>query len=177
MIEFDDNQEPWMFGEVSQKTAENIKSLRIWGDSTLHAAPGLQIKRNVIDPTDGALYSGGSSWVPGMPMVASNAGLAGAMDAFCNDPNLGNAGCPFVPLTEEQEYMAAMHGLHGYSLQSVGRLNKKVGSTAKKMSAQAQKMANSIRQLQSTAVGRQKLANARAKLSAKRGPLSGTKIK
>lgn len=170
MIEFDDNQEPWMFGEVSQKTAENIRSLRTWGDSTLHAAPGLQIKRNVIDPTDGALFTGGSSWVPGMPMVASSSGLAGAIDGeLCTKfGSLGNEPCAFISLTPEQEYLTAMHGLQGYSLQAVGRLNKRVGGVAKKTSAHAQKMAASIQKLQSTPEGRQKLANARAKLSAKR---------
>jgi hypothetical protein len=77
----------------------NPRSLQVWGQGTLHAAPGLQIRRNVIDPSDGALYTGGSSWVPGMPMVASSAGLAGHLQGQATL----DAGCTFVPL----EYLAA----------------------------------------------------------------------
>lgn len=71
-------------------------SLRVWGDSVFHASPGLEIKRNVIDPSGGALLTGGSSWAPGMPLVASNSGLSEA--------------CVIVPLTKEEEMEAALHG-------------------------------------------------------------------
>jgi hypothetical protein len=36
-------------------------------------------RTNVIDPSGGALYSGGSSWTGGMPLTPSNAGLAGGL--------------------------------------------------------------------------------------------------
>jgi hypothetical protein len=39
---------------------------------------------NVLDPTEGANYTGGSDWSPGMPLVMSNAGLAG-LDAVSDD--------------------------------------------------------------------------------------------
>jgi hypothetical protein len=39
---------------------------------------------NVLDPTEGANYTGGSDWTPGMPLVMSNAGLAG-LDAVSDD--------------------------------------------------------------------------------------------
>lgn len=71
-------------------------SLRVWGDSVFHASPALEIRRNVIDPTGGALYSGGSSWAEGMPLVSSNSGLSEA--------------CVIVPLNKEEEMEAALHG-------------------------------------------------------------------
>jgi hypothetical protein len=81
------------------RNAEDRRSLRVWAESTFHAAPGLQIKRNVIDPTGGAQYTGGSSWVPGMPLVSSNSGLSES--------------CVIVPLTADQRYLETLHGLEG----------------------------------------------------------------
>lgn len=40
-------------------------------------APNVLVKTNVIDPSGGANYSGGSSWTGGIPLISSNAGLAG----------------------------------------------------------------------------------------------------
>ncbi len=37
---------------------------------------GYQVKQNVIDPSGGANYSGGSSFAPGFPLMPSSAGLA-----------------------------------------------------------------------------------------------------
>lgn len=44
--------------------------------SYFEASPTYEIVRTV-DPSDGANYSGGSSYTPGMPLLPSNAGLAG----------------------------------------------------------------------------------------------------
>ncbi len=44
-------------------------------------APNVMLRRNVVDPSGGANYSGGSSWTGGMPLLPSNAGLAG-LDAM-----------------------------------------------------------------------------------------------
>lgn len=40
-------------------------------------APGVLERSNVIDPSEGGNYGGGSSWEPGIPLTPSNAGLAG----------------------------------------------------------------------------------------------------
>jgi hypothetical protein len=40
-------------------------------------APNVLVKTNVIDPSGGANYTGGSDYSPGMPLIVSNAGLAG----------------------------------------------------------------------------------------------------
>ncbi len=40
-------------------------------------APNVLVKQNVIDPSGGANYTGGSDYAPGMPLIVSNAGLAG----------------------------------------------------------------------------------------------------
>lgn len=42
-----------------------------------NVAPGFQTRRNVIDPSAGANYSGGSDYAPGLPLLPSSAGLAG----------------------------------------------------------------------------------------------------
>lgn len=39
--------------------------------------PGVQVRRNVIDASVGANYSGGSSYAPGLPLMPSSVGLAG----------------------------------------------------------------------------------------------------
>ena len=39
-------------------------------------APGVLERSNVIDPSEGGNYGGGSSWEPGIPLTPSNAGLA-----------------------------------------------------------------------------------------------------
>jgi hypothetical protein len=46
----------------------------------LDALPGYQSRVNVIDPSEGANYGGGSDYYPGSPLVTSNSGLAGADD-------------------------------------------------------------------------------------------------
>jgi hypothetical protein len=46
-------------------------------------ASNVLVKTNVIDPSGGANYSGGSSWTGGIPLISSNAGLAG-LDAMGN---------------------------------------------------------------------------------------------
>ena len=46
-------------------------------------APNVLVKQNVIDPSGGANYTGGSTYAPGMPLIVSNAGLAG-LDAMPN---------------------------------------------------------------------------------------------
>ena len=45
---------------------------------TLDGQSGYRSRVNVLDPTEGANYTGGSDWSPGMPLVMSNAGLADA---------------------------------------------------------------------------------------------------
>ncbi len=47
-------------------------------------APNVLLRRNVVDPSGGANYSGGSSWTGGMPLLPSNAGLAG-LDAMSDN--------------------------------------------------------------------------------------------
>jgi hypothetical protein len=39
--------------------------------------PGVLARSNVIDPSEGANYTGGSDYAPGMPLLPSSAGLAG----------------------------------------------------------------------------------------------------
>lgn len=39
--------------------------------------PGVLARSNVLDPSEGANYSGGSSYAPGVPLIASTIGLAG----------------------------------------------------------------------------------------------------
>ncbi len=46
----------------------------------LNDIPDSYSTQNVLDPSAGANYSGGSSWTGGMPLTPSNAGLAGAFD-------------------------------------------------------------------------------------------------
>lgn len=44
-------------------------------NATNPALPNVSYRKNVIDPSDG-MYSGGSSFAPGMPLLVSSAGLA-----------------------------------------------------------------------------------------------------
>ncbi len=53
-------------------------------------ARGVLRRRDVLDPSEGANYSGGSNWTARMPLTPSNAGLAG-LDAAA-DSKLGIAG-------------------------------------------------------------------------------------
>jgi len=46
----------------------------------LDDVPGYRSRVNVIDPSEGANYGGGSDYYPGSPLVTSNSGLAGADD-------------------------------------------------------------------------------------------------
>lgn len=46
--------------------------------------PGVLVRRHVIDPSEGANYSGGSDYAPGLPLLPSSVGLAG----FANIPNV-----------------------------------------------------------------------------------------
>ncbi len=39
--------------------------------------PGVLARRHVLDPSEGANYSGGSDYAPGLPLLASTVGLAG----------------------------------------------------------------------------------------------------
>jgi hypothetical protein len=50
--------------------------------------PGVLSRKNVIDPSEGANYSGGSSYAPGLPLMPSSVGLAG-LDAIKDDAFLG----------------------------------------------------------------------------------------
>lgn len=43
-----------------------------------YVAPFSTVRRNVIDPSEGGTYGGGSSWAPGMPVMPSAVGLADA---------------------------------------------------------------------------------------------------
>jgi hypothetical protein len=47
---------------------------------TFGVSPSLEVSRT-IDPSDGANVSGGSSYVPGMPLLPSSSGLAGVLGA------------------------------------------------------------------------------------------------
>jgi hypothetical protein len=49
-------------------------------EGNFNSTEGYTTRQNVLDPTEGANYTGGSDWTPGMPLVMSNAGLA-ALDA------------------------------------------------------------------------------------------------
>lgn len=82
------------------------QSLNVYGTSAWTQGPGLQVVRNTIDPSEGALYTGGSNWSPGMPLAVSSSGLADA--AFCSDRSLDGS-CTLVPL----EYLAAFQGHAG----------------------------------------------------------------
>ena len=42
-----------------------------------YVAPFSTVRRNVIDPSEGGTYGGGSSWAPGLPTMPSAVGLAG----------------------------------------------------------------------------------------------------
>lgn len=44
------------------------------------ASPSFEAVKLTDDPSGGANYSGGSDWVPGMPLTSSNAGLASTRD-------------------------------------------------------------------------------------------------
>lgn len=41
--------------------------------------PTVSMRHSPLDPGEGALYSGGSNWTPGLPMTPSSAGLAAAL--------------------------------------------------------------------------------------------------
>jgi hypothetical protein len=61
------------FDEVYGSTMDTL-------EGSFNKIRGYETRTNVIDPTEGANYTGGSDWTPGMPLVMSNAGLA-AFDA------------------------------------------------------------------------------------------------
>lgn len=52
--------------------------------------PGVLARSNVLDPSEGANYGGGSSYFPGGPLTPSNSGLAGFAACGC-PPGLGDA--------------------------------------------------------------------------------------
>jgi hypothetical protein len=43
-----------------------------------YVSPFASVRRNVVDPSEGGNYGGGSSWTPGMPVMPSAVGLADA---------------------------------------------------------------------------------------------------
>lgn len=57
-------------GRIGQESATGQEYAR-------QIAPGVETRRNVLDYSEGANYSGGSSWHPHLPLTPSNAGLAG----------------------------------------------------------------------------------------------------
>jgi len=60
-------------GRIGQSRAKWDQYSKVVGYNTL-------FRKNVIDPSMGANYSGGSSWTGGIPLTPSNAGLAGEQD-------------------------------------------------------------------------------------------------
>lgn len=52
----------------------------------LNDIPDSYATENVLDPSAGANYSGGSSWTGGMPLTPSNAGLAGCTGCYDGVP-------------------------------------------------------------------------------------------
>jgi hypothetical protein len=58
--------------------AEQIAVLDGIDTSTIGVMPGVTQRRNVIDPSGGANYSGGSDYAPGLPLLTSSIGLAAA---------------------------------------------------------------------------------------------------
>ncbi len=56
-------------GRIGQKTATGT-------EYATKVMPGVTARRNVIDASEGANYSGGSSFAPGLPLMPSTVGLA-----------------------------------------------------------------------------------------------------
>lgn len=65
------------FGEASSDDGRIGTVPATGAEYARQAAANFEIRRNVIDPSEGALYSGGSSYAPGMPLMPSSIGLAG----------------------------------------------------------------------------------------------------
>lgn len=140
-----DRELPAGLADALSASQDRRASLRVFGTGTMHLSPTLEVRRNVIDPTDGSLFTGGSSYVPGMPLVASSSGLAGLAGTVEEDlSSLGNFSRGFAGLdavaikpgdaltrTEVQEAINAAHKSGAIAL-----------AVAKKLSARAEKLAD-----------------------------------
>jgi len=65
------------FGEASTSDGRIGTVPASGAEYARHAGPGFEVRRGVIDPSEGANYGGGSSYAPLLPLMPSSAGLAG----------------------------------------------------------------------------------------------------
>jgi hypothetical protein len=78
--------------------------------------PGVLARSNVIDPSEGANYGGGSSYAPRMPLLPSSAGLAGC---GCPAPGLSGFGATRAALLTE--YKSTLNRAKKYRAISLNR--------------------------------------------------------
>lgn len=70
------------------RLGESIAILDGFDLSSIETGDGVTMRRNVIDPSDGANYGGGSSFAPGLPLMPSTVGLAGCAGCGSADSDL-----------------------------------------------------------------------------------------
>jgi hypothetical protein len=76
-------------------------------------AYNVQYRKNVVDPSQGALFSGGSSYAPGLPLLPSTVGLAAA-DADLIEGGYGRTG-----LGDNRDLIEGGYGREGLGYQGV----------------------------------------------------------
>ena len=88
MIDTEYEMNPGLAGALS--AAQDRRQLQTYESVLYQQSPSFEIRTNVLDPSGGALYSGGSSYSPDIPFMASSSGLAGFQAPLCQRDMLGS---------------------------------------------------------------------------------------
>ncbi len=88
MIDTEYEMNPDLAGALS--AAQDRRQLQTYESVLYQQSPSFEIRTNVLDPSGGALYSGGSSYSPDIPFMASSSGLAGFQAPLCQRDMLGS---------------------------------------------------------------------------------------
>jgi hypothetical protein len=109
-------------------------------------APNVLVKQNVIDPSGGANYTGGSDYSPGMPLLVSSIGLAG-LDAM-NDTMLKTALAKLrrsgVSINSAAMQKAMGQSVLNYLKASAGRMQRQWNSMSNAQKAEAMQILRSL---------------------------------
>jgi hypothetical protein len=111
-------------GRIGQKRARVAQYAR-------PVMPGVLARKNVIDASGGANYSGGSSYAPGLPLMPSSVGLAGIPSVLPTRRNVidysggaqysgGSSWVPGLPLTPSSAGLADAMIKGGYGRAGLG---------------------------------------------------------